>query len=274
MPRGVDLEHPNAARVYDYFLGGTANWAIDRALGDQLAAVVPIIRTGAKVNREFLGRAVRYCLHHGITQFLDLGSGVPTVGNVHQVAGEVDPDSRCVYVDKEPVAVAHAKVLLEQDGDPDRHDVLHADLRDVSAVWNEAMATGILDPAKPIGLLMVSVLHFLDPQHEVPEIVDRYRRLLPPGSHLIISHATLDYVPEDELQQFLTGVEIYHQSGNPAYPRHPDDIRAYFGDFDLVPPGLVWLPEWHVDEGPSRSTALLADRPSACCFLGGIAVKP
>jgi hypothetical protein len=274
VPEGVDLEHPNVARVYDYLLGGTANWAIDRFLADQLSAAVPIIRTGARVNREFLGRAVRYSVKAGITQFLDLGSGVPTVGNVHEVADELDSDSRCVYVDCEPVAVAHARVLLEDNGDPMRHAVLHADMRDVRAVWTAAMATGVLDPAKPIGLLMVSVLHWLHPQEGVPEMVETYKRLLPTGSHMTLTHCTLDAVPEEELAEFNRGVELYNASGNYAYPRHTDHIRTYFDGLDLVEPGLVWLPEWHVDDGPARATALLADRPAACCFLGGIGVKP
>lgn len=266
---GVDLDNPNPARVYDYFLGGTANWAIDRFLGDQLSALVPIIRTGARVNREFLGRAVRYAARHGITQFLDLGSGVPTAGNVHEVADEVVPDSRCVYVDCEPVAVAHARILLERHGDPERHAVLHADLRDVGMVWKSAFASGVLDMSRPICLLMVSVLHFLDTQDEVAGVVAQYRELLPPGSQLIISHATFDAVPDAELQQFQAGVELYRQAGIPASPRDRETIRGYFGDFELVEPGLTWLPEWHTDGGP----VLLGDNPPACCFLGGIGVK-
>ncbi|WP_235022427.1 SAM-dependent methyltransferase [Amycolatopsis alkalitolerans] len=265
----IDLGHPNSARVYDYFLGGTANWAIDRVLGDKLSELVPIIRTGAQVNREFLGRAVRYAVGNGITQFLDLGSGVPTVGNVHEVADEIDPDSRCVYVDREPVAVAHARILLERDGDPDRHAVLQADLRDVDAVWKAALATGVLDPSRPIGLLMVSVLHFLDPQDEVSEVVAQYRELLPPGSHLVISHATLDAVPEAELRQFEAGVELYRASGIAASPRDRDTIRAYFGDFALAEPGLTWLPEWQA----AGHQVLLRERPEACCFVGGLGIK-
>ncbi|WP_312871663.1 SAM-dependent methyltransferase [Amycolatopsis acididurans] len=273
LPTGLDLDHPNAARVYDYFLGGTANWAIDRMLGDKLLEAVPIIQTGARVNREFLNRAVRYCVRRGITQFLDLGSGTPTVGNVHEVADKLEPGSRCVYVDLEPVAVAHARILLDQHGDPERHTVLHADLRDVKRVWKDAVATGVLDPSRPIGLLMVSVLHFLHPQDGVAEVAAEYRDLLPPGSHLIISHATLDAVPDEERSQFERGVELYRLSGNPAHPHHPDVIRGYFGDFRMVRPGLVWLPDWHRDAGAYHHSARLADNPSACCFLGGIGVK-
>lgn len=265
----VDLDHPNPARVYDYFLGGSANWAIDRVFGDRLAELVPIIRLGARVNREFLGRAVRHAVRNGITQFLDLGSGVPTVGNVHEVADTIDPGSRCVYVDCEPVAVAHAKVLLEKHGDPARHAVLHADLRDVDAVWKQALATRVLDPAEPIGLLMVSVLHFLDPQDEVPAVVAAYRDLLPPGSQLVISHATFDELPDENRREFQAAVDLYRHAGINASPRDRETVRGYFGDFELVEPGLAWLPEWHVEDGP----ALMRENPAACCFVGALGVK-
>ncbi|HVW42555.1 MAG TPA: SAM-dependent methyltransferase [Amycolatopsis sp.] len=270
---GLDLDHANIARVYDYFLGGTSNWAIDRALGDELLAAVPIIGMLARINREFLNRAVRYSVRHGIKQFLDLGSGIPTVGNVHEVAGRLEPDTRCVYVDCEPVAVAHAEILLEDQGDAQRHAVLHADLRDTKAVWKQALATGVLDPSQPVGLLMVSVLHFLDPQEEVSAVVREYRDLLPSGSHLIMSHASLDGVHDEQRRQFELGGEMYGASGNPVFPRQPEVIRAYFGDFELVEPGLVWLPEWHRDAGAQRESARIADNPAACCCLGGIGVK-
>ena len=174
------------------------------------------------------------------------------------------------FIPYTPVTIA----VLENDGDPTRHAVLHSDLRDVKGVWKAAMKTGVLDPDKPIGLLMVSVLHWVHPQEGLSEVVGAYKELLPSGSHLIMSHCTLDEVPDEERQQLDKGVALYFQSGNPAYPRHPDVIRRYFDDFELVDPGLVWLPEWHVEDGPSRATALLADRPAACCFLGGIGVKP
>jgi hypothetical protein len=163
VPEGVDLERPNPARIYDWFLGGSANWAIDRAFGEKVLETFPNVRNIAKVGRDFLGRGVHHLARQGVTQFLDLGSGVPTVGNVHEIADSVNPDSRCVYVDNEPVAVAHSQVLLERHGDPDRHAVLHGDLREPDEIWRRAMATGVLDPDRPIGLIVVGVLYFLGP---------------------------------------------------------------------------------------------------------------
>lgn len=161
LPDAVDLERPNVARIYDWALGGTANWAVDRQYGELALQAFPLARALARGNRDFLGRAVRYCLSRGITQFLDLGSGIPTAGNVHEVADDHVDDSRCVYVDNEPVAVAHGRILLEEAGDVGRHAVLHADLRDAQDVWAAALATGVLDPDEPICLLSVAVLHFL-----------------------------------------------------------------------------------------------------------------
>ena len=251
-PQGIDLERPNAARIYDWFLGGTANWAIDR---------------------EFLGRAVTYAVRNGITQFLDLGSGVPTVGNVHQVADKLDHGSRCVYVDNEPVAVAHSRILLEENGDPSRHAVINGDLRDVEHVWQQAFRTGVLDPAKPIGLLMVAVLHFVSPEDGGEAAVARYRELLPPGSLLIMSHGTTDGVPPEHLVQLQSVHEQYKQSSTPISLRTRAEFSALFGDFDLVEPGVVWLPEWRLDEAESEATAEVAHNPPASFMLGGVARK-
>ncbi|QFU85604.1 SAM-dependent methyltransferase [Amycolatopsis sp. YIM 10] len=272
-PQGIDLERPNAARIYDWFLGGTANWAIDREFGEKALKAVPHGRLNAHVNREFLGRAVTYAVRNGITQFLDLGSGVPTVGNVHQVADKLDSNSRCVYVDNEPVAVAHSKILLEENGDPSRHAVVNGDLRDVDRVWQEAFATGVLDPAKPIGLLMVAVLHFVSPEDGGEAAVARYRELLPPGSLLIMSHGTTDGVPPEHLVQLQSVHEQYKQSSTPVTLRTRAEFSALFGDFDLVEPGVVWLPEWRLDEAESEATAEVADNPPASFMLGGVARK-
>ncbi|WP_158887673.1 SAM-dependent methyltransferase [Amycolatopsis anabasis] len=274
VPYGVDLDRPNAARVYDYLLGGTANWAIDRAFGDQVIEKLPLARTLARVNRDYLGRAVRYCARNGITQFLDLGSGVPTVGNVHEAADSIHPDSRCVYVDNEPVAVAHAKTLLERKGDPARHAAINADLRDVLGVWKAALATGVLDPDRPIGLILVAVLHFVPPEQGAAEAVSQYRELLAPGSHLIISHGTDEGIPESELSQMRLTAKQYEESSTPVHFRTKAEVAEFFGDFELVEPGLVWLPEWRLDEGESRATRKIAHNPPLSCVLGGVGRKP
>jgi hypothetical protein len=272
-PPGVDLDHPNSARVYDYLLGGTSNWAIDRALGDAATAQAPLVKGMAWTNREFLRRAVHYCARTGFSQFLDIGSGVPTVGNVHEVADQVNPDSRCVYVDNEPVAVAHSQVLLERHGDLNRHAAIRGDFRDVEGVWGQALATGVLDARRPIVLLMVSLLHFLPDLAGVNAALARYRRYLPVGSALVLTHGTEEGVPEAQLAELVRAQELYGASGTKVSSRTRAEILAFFGDFTLVEPGLVWLPEWRLDEAPSRKTARLAANPARACMLGGVALK-
>src|SRR3977135_971356 len=184
VPEGVDLDRPNAARIYDWLLGGDANWAIDREFGARAVETFPMIRTLARVGRDFLGRGVSHLVGQGVTQFLDLGSGVPTVGNVHEVADSLNPGSRCVYVDNEPVAVAHSQILLERDGDLSRHAVVHGDLRNPSDVWKRALETGVLDPRQPIGLIMVGVLYFFSADDHPHEVVAAYRNHRPSWSYL------------------------------------------------------------------------------------------
>jgi O-methyltransferase involved in polyketide biosynthesis len=266
LPDAVDLDRPNVARIYDWALGGTANWAVDRQYGEQALQVVPLARTLARGNRDFLGRAVRYCLSQGITQFLDLGSGIPTAGNVHEVADDHSIDSRCVYVDHEPVAVAHGRILLEEEGDPERHAVLHADLRDTGKVWEAALATGVLDPDEPICLLSVAVLHFLPDVTGVREAIRDYRRLLAPGSAYVLSHATESGVTGDELEQIRRLVKLSERSSSPAVSRSLDEIAAFFGNFDVVDPGIVPVGEWRPE--PGAATIPLAS------VVGGVGRKP
>jgi O-methyltransferase involved in polyketide biosynthesis len=273
-PEGVDLERPNAARVYDHILGGTANWAIDREFGDRLVKALPIAKGMAHVNREFLGRAVQHCVRNGVTQFLDIGSGIPTVGNVHEVADELDPQSRCVYVDYEAVAVAHSQILLETHGDLQRHAVVRAKMQSVEEVWHKALATGVLDPDKPIALIMVALLHFVVEEPEAHVAVDQYRALLPPGSRLVISHGSDDGLPDTLRTQFQKFLQLYDNSSTAARSRDRTDIQSFFGDFDIVSPGLVWLPDWHLDERPSPyTTGRFLDDPRNSCVIGGVGVK-
>ena len=266
LPEAIDLDRPNIARIYDWALGGTANWAIDRQFGEQAVQAFPLAKTLARSNRDFLGRAVRYCLSQGITQFLDLGSGIPTSGNVHEVADDYADDSRCVYVDREPVAVAHGRMLLEEAGDPERHAVLHADLRDVGDVWEGALATGVLDPDRPICLLTVAVLHFLPDVTGVREAVRDYRRLLAPGSAYVLSHATETGVEGEELEQIRRLVKLSERSSSPAVSRSLDEIAAFFGNFEVVEPGIVPVGEWRPE--PGAATVPLAS------VVGGVGRKP
>ncbi|WP_155548666.1 SAM-dependent methyltransferase [Amycolatopsis camponoti] len=266
LPDAVDLDRPNVARIYDWALGGTANWAVDRQYGELAVKAFPLAKTLARGNRDFLGRAVRHCVTEGITQFLDLGSGIPTAGNVHEVADEYAEDSRCVYVDNEPVAVAHGRILLEEEGDPERHAVLHADLRDAEEVWEAALATGVLDPERPIGLLSVAVLHFLPDVTGVREAIRDYRTLLAPGSAYVLSHATESGVEGDELAQIRRLVQLSERSSSPAVSRSLDEIASFFGNFEVVDPGIVPVGEWRPEPGT-------APVPLAS-VVGGVGRKP
>jgi hypothetical protein len=272
--RGLDVDHPNAARIYDAMLGGSTNYAIDRQFAEQAVRNLPIVNTLVRANREFLGRAVRYCARQGVTQFLDIGSGVPTAGNVHEVANELNEETRCVYVDFEPVAAAHCRLALEDHGDPQRHAVVEDDMLNVAEVWAQALATGVLDPTQPIALIMVAMLHFVLPGSGAHAAVQQYRELLPADSYLVISHATQSGVPDDLVPSLDTMEAQYSTSSTPVCYRRRKDIAAFFGDFDMIDPDLVWLPQWRLDERDSPASAQLAAAPERSCVLGGVGRKP
>ncbi|OXM70814.1 methyltransferase [Amycolatopsis sp. KNN50.9b] len=271
----MDLDRPNAVRMYDYYLGGTGNWAMDRALGDRVLAEVPFAPLIARANLEFLERVVRFCLRNGVDQFLDVGSGGPTVGTVHRIAHSLDPASRCVYVDREHVAVAHGQLMLEREGDPSRHAIVRADQRDPDAVWRAAMGTGVLDRTRPIGLIFCAALHFIPNDEPAGEIVAAYRARLPVGSYLAISHATYDDldVPADYAASIRAAFALYEKSGTPAFSRRYDEIASFFGDFEMVEPGVVWLPQWRLAEAPSPVTQNFVARPSMSIGWCGVGRK-
>ncbi|MEV7098331.1 SAM-dependent methyltransferase [Amycolatopsis sp. NPDC051045] len=241
------VDKVSVGRVYDYLLGGTHNYAVDQAFAEQQLAVLPQIREFARANRAFLGRAVRYMIAHGIRQFVDIGSGLPTQGNVHEVADLVAPgECRVVYIDNEPIARAHAQILLEQTADPARHAALDADFFDRDALWTQVRETGLIDPAEPIGMLLVALLHFMPDTRRPHHTLGFYRELLPPGSMLALSH--IHVAPDDAATQ-AAGRQVaqaYQQRTNhAAIMRTREQIAAFFGDLPLIEPGLVWLPDWH-----------------------------
>jgi len=239
LPDGVDSERSSVARLYDWLLGGRHNFAADRELGRRLIAAEPNARMIVRENRDFLGRAVRYLLSRGITQFLDLGSGIPTQENVHQIAQRLAPGARVVYVDYDPSAVAHSRRLLA--GNPDAGVVL-ADMRDSAAVLGHPVTRALLDFDRPIGLLMVSVLHFIPSTDDPFAMVARYRDAVAPGSYLTISHATHEASPGA-----AADVERLYASTarTSAYTRSHAEITRFFAGSDLVEPGVVYLPLWH-----------------------------
>jgi SAM-dependent methyltransferase len=237
---GIDPEKPSPARIYDFWLGGSQNFEADRAAGRRAAAAMPTLTAAIRANRAFLGRAVRHlAADYGVTQFLDLGSGVPTVGNVHEVAKEANPEVRVVYADIDPVAVAHARHLLaEVDG----VEAILADLRRPETVLGHPLVPATLDLDKPVALLFNAVLHFIADAEEPDRILREYLRAVAPGSFLVLSHAAPDLAHRDEQEAML---EDYRRStAAPFTNREPEVIAGWLEGLEICPPGLVAVDEW------------------------------
>jgi O-methyltransferase involved in polyketide biosynthesis len=244
------VDKPSAARIYDYFIGGEHNFAIDRQFAEGLRSRIPKIGEYARECRLFMGRAVNYAARHGYTQFVDVGSGLPTAGSVHEIADEVRParDSHVVYIDNEPIAFAHAELLLDDLADANRHRAVYADMLDPLNLWQQVGDTGVIDPTQPVVLLVSAVLHFIKDEANPDDALEFYRRMLPTGSLLVLSQMS-DENPADEgeaaaLRQLE---EFYEKTTNPGQLRTRSEFGRFFGDFELVEPGLVWAPDWHPD---------------------------
>jgi SAM-dependent methyltransferase len=241
VPADPDVTHPNVARMYDYLLGGGANFAVDREAADAAEAAWPYLRQGARIQRAFLGRAVRCLAEQGVDQFLDLGSGIPTAGNVHEIALRHNPAARVAYVDYEPVAVQAARGML--GGDP-RVSVTQADIREPDAVLSAPTVAGLIDFSRPVAVLAVGILHFLPDTDDPAGLLGVYRDACPPGSHLAISHASQVSLPDEQVARFLAA---YARSTTPALWRTVEQIRPFLDGYRLVDPGLVLLPLWRPD---------------------------
>ena len=256
----LDVSRPNPGRIYDWFLGGNANWAIDRVFGERLLGMWPEIAGVARQNRSFLRRAVVDAFDSGIRQFLDLGSGIPTIGHVHEVARRRTRHFRVVYVDNEPLTVAHSKPLLAEDA---RAAIIEADCRDPQSILGSPEAAELLDFDEPIGLLMSAVVHFLPDRDTPGDVVECYRKAVAPGSYLAISHVTGDYDPgaASTLQSF------YAETTDPLVGRSTRWIDGLFGDFEVLPPGASYLTDWRPD--PDQATS----KPRYRILYGGMARK-
>ncbi|MET7421999.1 SAM-dependent methyltransferase [Dactylosporangium sp. NPDC005555] len=237
----VDASVPNVARMYDYYLGGYHNFAVDREAAEKILAIFPDTPAAARTNRRFLQRAVRHLARAGVRQFLDIGTGLPTQGNVHEMT-----DGKVVYVDNDPVAVAQARSLV--DG-LDRVSVACADLREPEALLADPAVAGHLDFGEPVAILMVSILHFVPDEAGPGDLIARLRDATAPGSHLVVSHLTLDGVPAAPAQQ---GQQVYRQSSAPIVPRTAAAIADLFAGYDLLEPGLVWLGDWRPDDDEAQ----------------------
>jgi hypothetical protein len=242
----VDVDRPNIARMYDYYLGGSHNFAVDRQAAERVKQANPSSVVAARENRAFLGRVVRFCLASGVRQFLDLGSGIPTVGNVHEIAHHVDPATRIAYVDNEPVAVAHARSLLS---DVDTATITAADLRDPDTVLSAPGVAGLLDFTQPIALLAMAVLHCVSDTDDPPGILARYRAALAPGSYLALSHITLEHLETTRADAGQTLAEVYRNANPPSWARTRDEIGSWLSGLSLVEPGLVIPRQWQPAPG-------------------------
>ena len=260
VPPGVDTKRANVARVYDYLLGGNHHFLADQDLGRSLAAVDPNVRALARANRDFLGRTVRFLVGAGIGQFLDIGSGIPTQGNVHEAAQAADPHARVVYADIDPVAVAHSQAILAGN---QHAAVIEADLREPGTILAHPVARQLIDFGQPAGLLLVSVLPFLaeDPWR----VVAALRDALAPGSYLAICHATSEGRPA-----VTRAMDKVYRGSVPAGGtiRSRADILRFFDGFELVEPGLVNVPLWR----PAAPADVPAD-PERFWVLAGVGVK-
>jgi len=254
-PVDIDIERPNVARIYDYHLGGSHNFAADRRAAEQIAALMPDLPLIMRANRAFLRRAVQLLADAGIRQYLDLGSGIPTAGNVHEIAQRAAPDARVVYVDVDPVAVAHSRALL---ADNPHAAAVRADLRDVATVLGLPEVCDLIDFAEPVAILMLAVLHFVPDRDDPAGIVAGYLQACAPGSHLVISHAAAadtDSAP----QGAAAATAAYSRTVAETTLRTREQVAGLMVGVDLVPPGVVYVNEWRPDpdDRPERRLAQL-----------------
>ena len=251
LPPEIDTTRPHSARIYDYMLGGKDNFAADRAVADQVLAAWPAMRISTRENRKFIGRAVRYLAGEaGIDQFLDIGSGLPTVANVHEVAQAINPAARVVYVDNDPLVLTHARALLTSSAEG-KCAYIQADLREPEWILSDPVTQETLDFTRPVGLILAAVVHFLLPADEPKRIITTLLDALPPGSYVVASHGSTEYGTQEEADVVLG---IIQAGGVPVAPRSSDDFgHLVFDGLELVPPGVVLLPEWRpVSDGAPR----------------------
>jgi hypothetical protein len=243
-PAGIDTDQPSPARIYDVFLGGKDNYEVDRAAAKVAVENGPDIPRAARENRAFLGRAIRFAVEAGITQFIDLGTGLPTQGNVHEVAQSLVPDARVVYTDNDPIVLAHARALLP----PSKTTaVIQADAREPETVLAHPSTRALIDFTRPVGVLMLAVLHFATDE-QVRNTIEVFRDAIAPGSHLVLSHSTMEGHPGSQAVDAWKNATIQLRS------RTRVEVQGLFEGFELVAPGVVWVPQWRPDTGHGDGT--------------------
>ncbi|MFI0481004.1 SAM-dependent methyltransferase [Actinomadura sp. 9N215] len=260
----IDTHQASPARIYDYFLHGKDNYAVDREAAEEIMKTVPEAPACARANRAFLTRAVRYLAGQvGIRQFVDIGPGLPTQGNVHEIAHDVAPDAHVVYVDNDPVVLVHGRALLE--GSPDVA-VVQGDLRRPEEILADPRLNELVDLGEPVGLLLVAILHFIRDDEDPAGLVARLVDQLPPGSHVVISHGYEGGMDPDATEH---ATAVYRKSRLPICSRDPAQVAEFFAGLDILDPGIVWVPEWSRPRRPA-----FMPNPQLSHFIGGVARKP
>jgi hypothetical protein len=265
LPAEINTSEPHPARIYDYFIGGTNNFAADRDTAAEVLRRSPAAHIAARENRAFLGRAVRYLTAEaGIRQFLDIGSGLPSTSNVHEVAQGIAPSARVVYVDNDPLVLAHARVLLTSAPEG-RTAYIHGDLRDPAAILSHPDTRAVLDFGQPVALILVAILHFTPDEFKPAEIIATLVDALPPGSYLVASHLTTEHDPVAT----SAGQQAMREAGMTMQKRDSGVFAGLaFSGLELVPPGVVLASEWRpAGTGPRP-------RPSEVNCYAGVARKP
>ena len=259
---GFDARLAHPARVYDYWLGGKDNFEADRIAGEETIAAYPAIRASARANRAFLARTVRYVTAEaGIRQFLDLGTGLPTASNTHEVAQDIAPESRIVYVDNDPLVLSHARALLTSSPEG-RTAYLDADLRDTDRILEQAAET--LDFGQPVAIMLLAILHYIPDLGEARAIVSRLLSAVPSGSYVTISHAASDISPE-AMAEMIRRMNQHLAEGNHV-GRTREVVAGFFDDIELLEPGVVKVTEWR------PASQVEAEGPTS--LWGGVARKP
>ncbi|WP_229379307.1 SAM-dependent methyltransferase [Streptomyces sp. VRA16 Mangrove soil] len=255
----IDTSRPHPARIYDYLLGGENHYAADRLAGEELLAAAPEARAGVRANRAFMERAVRYAVGAGVRQVLDIGTGLPTSPNVHEIAESVAPGVRVAYVDNDPIVKAHGDALLSRTGST---GIVLGDVREPRSVLGHPEVRRLIDFDEPVVLLLVAVLHFLTDDDEPARVVAELRDALPAGSHLVLSHATGDFADRGEAEAGYS-----RKASASLNLRSKDRVESFFEGFELVEPGLAQISYWRPDSPPPAEAAKIG-------FYGGVARLP
>ncbi|MFC4127248.1 SAM-dependent methyltransferase [Nocardia rhizosphaerae] len=261
-PEGVDMQQPSPARMYDALLGGSHNFAVDRMAAEMGVKLVPDLPRLALSNRAFLRRAVRFMLDSGIRQFVDVGSGIPTAGNVHEIVHELAPAAPVLYIDVDPVAVAHSRAILQGN---EHAGAIEADVREPDAMLAAVRDTGLIDFSEPVGLLLVAVLHLVADEDDPAGKVAELRDAVAPGSLIAISHLSSASRPEDAGK---LGAHAVNETKVGIHFRSRDEITGLFQGWDMVAPGVVELPLWRPESERDQH-----EKPGRSLGLAGVARK-